>query len=432
MKTSTLFSAASFVLAFCGGAVLAQTTSDSVTDTIVANADAGTCQTSLLHFVENLDISRGSFSDNIDLTVLDFLDEALGEIAVTYENANITDTTTLSARRRSFGHASHGHFSKRTTASIIDVHTHVVPSWYKTLVPVTGGNPTPTWDLDTHLSFMASEGIAYSVFSFSAPGANVFQGSMSSTVALARLMNEQAAAYVRSNPKKLSFYAVVPLPYTAAAIVEANYALDHLGAAGIFLTSNFEGVYLGNTQLKPFFDAMNKRSGKTIFYIHPGTPYVKVGSELVEANPTPYATGNIEFYFETARTLMDLTLTQTIHNFTNINYIIPHVGGAFPATIDRILKSVPTIYNSSLAIYQTRFWWDSAGPTYYHQVTGLLAFGIPASQLLFGTDYPYAPSFTQAASLAAVQASTAITAAQKVALFTTNPTTLFGSKISRT
>lgn len=28
--------------------------------------------------------------------------------------------------------------------------------------------------------------------------------------------------------------------------------------------------------------------------------------------------------FETARTLQDLTLTQTIHNFTNINYIIPH------------------------------------------------------------------------------------------------------------
>ena len=28
--------------------------------------------------------------------------------------------------------------------------------------------------------------------------------------------------------------------------------------------------------------------------------------------------------FETARTLMDLTLSQTIHNFTNIHYVIPH------------------------------------------------------------------------------------------------------------
>ena len=52
---------------------------------------------------------------------------------------------------------------------------------------------------------------------------------------------------------------------------------------------------------------------------------------------------------------MDLTLTQTIHNFTNINYVIPHVGGAFPATMDRILKSVPAIYESSLTIYRTRY-----------------------------------------------------------------------------
>ena len=27
---------------------------------------------------------------------------------------------------------------------------------------------------------------------------------------------------------------------------------------------------------------------------------------------------------ETARNMMDLTLTQMIHNFTNIHYVIPH------------------------------------------------------------------------------------------------------------
>ncbi|KAG6836791.1 hypothetical protein H0H93_003212 [Arthromyces matolae] len=403
MKTSTLFSAVSFALAFYGSAVLAQT-SDNVTATIVANADA----------------------DNIDLTVLPFYDEAMDAIVSVYDNST-TSTDTSSRKRGLFERFG---FGKRAAASIIDCHTHIVPSWYQALVPVTGGNPTPSWDMSTYLSFMASEGIAHSIFSFSAPAANVYPGSEGLTIALARLMNEQAAAYVRANPGQLSFYAVVPLPYTAAAIIEATYALDVLGAAGIFLTSNFEGMYLGNAQFTPFFNAMNKRSGKQILYVHPGTPYVTVNNKLVEANPTPYPTGNIEFFFETARTLEDLTLTQTIHNFTNIDYIIPHVGGAFPATIDRILKSVPAIYNSSLAIYQTRFWWDSAGPTYYHQISGLLAFGIPTTQLLFGTDFPYAPSYTQAASLAAVQASTAISASDKTLLFTTNPKALFGSKIT--
>lgn len=32
----------------------------------------------------------------------------------------------------------------------------------------------------------------------------------------------------------------------------------------------------------------------------------------------------VNYSFETARTLMDLTLTQTIHAYPNIHYVIPH------------------------------------------------------------------------------------------------------------
>jgi 6-methylsalicylate decarboxylase len=240
-------------------------------------------------------------SDNIDLTVLSFLDEALSEIKAVNESAST---------RRSL---DSGRLAARQFAGIIDVHSkliifkcywtfdkdstlaHVVPSWFKALVPITGGNPTPDWDLDSYLDFMAAQGISRSVFSFSAPGANVYQGQKGLTVALARLINEQSAAYARAYPNKLDFYAIVPLPYTQEAIVESKYALEELGAAGIFLTSNFEGKYLGNTQFKPFFDALNKRAGRQIVYVHPSAPYVNVNNKLVEANPTPYPTGNIEF-----------------------------------------------------------------------------------------------------------------------------------------
>lgn len=50
----------------------------------------------------------------------------------------------------------------------------------------------------------------------------------------------------------------------------------------------------------------------------------------------------------------------------------------------------------------------------------------------FLQDFPYAPSFTQVGSLAAVQESPLLTDAEKIALFTTNPETLFGSKINCT
>jgi 6-methylsalicylate decarboxylase len=79
---------------------------------------------------------------------------------------------------------------------------------------------------------------------------------------------------------------------------------------------------------------------------------------------------------ETARTFMDLTVSQTLHNFTNTYFVLPHgvclrirwhlvllilslpfftVGGAFPAMIDRVLKTRrPELYDSALDIFRTR------------------------------------------------------------------------------
>lgn len=157
---------------------------------------------------------------------------------------------------------------------------------------------------------MASQGISRAVLAFSSPGANVYPGNQAATLALARLINEQSAAYAKAYPRNFTFYAVVPLPYTKHAIIETEYALEKLGAAGIALYSNFEGRYLGDSSVTPFFKAMNARGEGQIIYVHPTTPYLRINGELVEANPTIYPTGNIEFYFETARTIEDLAVTQ--------------------------------------------------------------------------------------------------------------------------
>ena len=67
-----------------------------------------------------------------------------------------------------------------------------------------------------------------------------------------------------------------------------------------------------------------------------------------------YPPGIVEFYFDSARTIMDLTLSQTIQNFAKIRYHIPQEGGAFPSIEDRVLKSFPALEASSKEIYNTR------------------------------------------------------------------------------
>jgi len=68
-----------------------------------------------------------------------------------------------------------------------------------------------------------------------------------------------------------------------------------------------------------------------------------------------YPEGLVEFYFETARTFMDLTITQTIANFTSLKWVVPHAGGSFPSIEDRFITSQPpAVLAASKAAYSTR------------------------------------------------------------------------------
>nr|OQO27029.1 hypothetical protein B0A51_04029 [Rachicladosporium sp. CCFEE 5018] len=277
---------------------------------------------------------------------------------------------------------------------------------------------------------MANNGIAHSIVAISAPGADVYLGDEKSTIALARLLNEYLAALARTYPKRFTFYAAMPLPYSQAALKEANHATI-LGAVGIGCLSNHEGHYLGTALLTPFFAALNARdTSREIIYVHPTEPVLNVNGSFISANPTQYPSGNVEYYFEAARTIVDLTITQTILNYTKLNFVIPHVGGAFPAVEDRFIKSYPALEARAKEVYRTRFWWDSAGPTYFAQVKGLLGYGVPTGQLLFGTDYPCAPLFTYGPSIAAIVNADFINRTEKAGIFSENAKTLFGSALS--
>lgn len=84
---------------------------------------------------------------------------------------------------------------------------------------------------------------------------------------------------------------------------------------------------------------------------------------------------------------MDLTLTQTIVNFTALRWVVPHGGGAFPAIIDRFLTSQPAdVQERSREAFRTRLWWDAAGLVFPRQVLGLLhGYNVPTRQLVYGS-----------------------------------------------
>jgi hypothetical protein len=66
--------------------------------------------------------------------------------------------------------------------------------------------------------------------SVSSPG--VHFGDDGAAADLARHVNEFAAGVVAEHRDRFGFFASVPLPCVDAAVEEAAYAVDHLGALG--------------------------------------------------------------------------------------------------------------------------------------------------------------------------------------------------------
>ncbi|CAI6336891.1 unnamed protein product [Periconia digitata] len=225
-------------------------------------------------------IQSNAARDNIDLSSLPFLAEAL------------TSITNLSTLRSTHEPPA---FNPQTTLRI-DTHTHPVPPWFRALEPEAAGRATPSWDPLSHLDFMATHDIARSILSVSTPGANAFRGDKSKTVALARLLNEYCAEVVRIWPERFSFLATTALPYSEESVVEVRYAVEELGAVGVVVLTNHEGLYPGDGAFDGVWGYLQGRAekeggdGREIVFVHPTEPVIRLESgELVLSKPCKFS-----------------------------------------------------------------------------------------------------------------------------------------------
>lgn len=118
----------------------------------------------------------------------------------------------------------------------IDVHCHnVLPGYVSFLeshdATSDEGYPLPKWDAESHIRFMQEAGIGLSVLSMPAP--QPYFGNSDECRRVIRNYNDECARLKSACPGKFLFCASLPLPDVKAAVDEAVYALDTLGADGI-------------------------------------------------------------------------------------------------------------------------------------------------------------------------------------------------------
>ena len=280
------------------------------------------------------------------------------------------------------------------SAQVTDYHSHCIPQSYISLLTKHGmlldeGFPLPEWSKDAHLKFMSDAGISSSVLTLPAP--QPFFGNQTECNAVCRRLNEEMADIVFSktsgDESPFSFCATLPLPDVDAAIVEACYALDTLGAVGVKLATNVYGQYLGDSVLDPLMKYLSERHALVI--LHPHKPYPVNTSVMLQ---TPLAMQ--EYLSETTRAVCNMISRNVLARYPNMHVVVPHCGAYLPIALQRMQSLYPVMRKNGL-VQEIDFqqninclWFDLAGSPSDQTIQSLLSI-TTSDHLLYGSDYPY-------------------------------------------
>jgi predicted TIM-barrel fold metal-dependent hydrolase len=273
------------------------------------------------------------------------------------------------------------------TFARIDVHQHLVPPVWRTVLAErgldSGGAAIPAWSAHSAISMMDTQSIATGILSVTAPGVHL--GNDSQARALARSVNDFGAELVKDRPDRIGMFASIPLPDVDAALYEAEYALDVLGADGVVLMSNVHGRYLGDADFEPLWAELNRRAA--VVFIHPAEPALA----RVHGTPAPL----LDYVFDTTRTAVDLALSGTMDRYRDVKVILSHGGGFVPYAAYRFSTLATMLFDLShdkdrIIRDLKRFYFDTALAASPSSLPSLLTFAEPG-HILYGSDWPFAP-----------------------------------------
>lgn len=264
-----------------------------------------------------------------------------------------------------------------------------------------GGDPSgwtiPNWSLDKDGQFNKEERIGFTFLSITAPGASIFPLGREQ-IRFCRRANEFAAEICSAQPTRYGFFANIPsLLDPVAAHAEIEYALDVLHADGVVLYTRYgrDNHYLGHPDFQATWDLLEAR--QAVVFVHPTHP--KDTALVNPSLPQPM----IDYPHETTRTAVDLITTGTVRAHPNVKIILSHAGGTLPYLAQRPAAMLPFVLQGQCekldpAEISRRFmedarsfYFDTALSSAASTLSLLKDFARPG-HVLFGSDYPYAPT----------------------------------------
>jgi len=264
----------------------------------------------------------------------------------------------------------------------IDVHRHFVPPGYQVDRTRTWLNERST--IPRQIEDMDKSGVALAVTSISVPDLELRDHAEARK--FSRLANEFAARLSADHPGRFGNFAYLPFPDIDDTLRQIEYALDTLKADGVYLRTNYDDKFLGDSIFAPVFEELNRR--KAVLYTHPTSHpcCVRIVPGLRDAD--------IEFATNTTRAIAKMVFSGASRRYPDMRVIWSHAGGTMPFLVRRFIKRVhespeyePVLPEGFLPEAR-KFYYDCAQAPDAPAMAALKAV-VPVSQILFGTDWPH-------------------------------------------
>jgi len=267
----------------------------------------------------------------------------------------------------------------------IDVHHHHTPPAFL-VAAVTHGiqGPMRRWTPAKSLEDMDRAGVATAVTSITAPALRFLSARWARRVA--RACNEYTARLIDQRRGRFGMFAVMPMPDIDGTLEEIAYALDTLKADGIGLLTNYSDKWLGDPEFAPVMEELNRR--KAVVFTHPAS--TSCCENLIPDVPDAI----IELATDTSRTIASLVFSGTTARYPDMRIILSHGGGTMPFLAERFIRlplvnpKIAARLPHGVAHELRRFYYDTAQASHAAALNSLLTIA-PASQVLFGSDFPY-------------------------------------------